>query len=638
VIIVQLHNFPQKFFSIIVQIEKKWYNHKRILETGVEKLPLAIDVKPYLLNKVLGGDSYLTHYAGSGADGEEFVITEFYPTYMVIRNEEDKSTLDVSDRFNKEFAADRDKFVARCEGLSAIKDSSLHPVVEIFERNRTAYMVRKACVMTGIDQYMGGMTMDFDEAFFFMRPLLVSMALAAEKGMIFNISPDDFKVSSFKSLVLCAPPAWDNNFHPTIVKLMQLYYKLVTGTDAPDSGAPAISAYGVEIPNRIEAMVMEVLGGDILYGSLDDFYKKFKTLIDGTQENSQETSKKTLTFMRGAAAVLFVMFAFSLTLLGFGAVNAHRTGTFWANPDLFASDEIPPPPDYDFSAITLTHPRNTADALSGSFAAYDGFLFFRGDGGMKSRLFADIIFIPGATGQLALAEDRLIVPGASPSFIVGHRRTVYFVDSAAGGLVYSVSTTGNDITRVTDYPVLNLAVVGDYLFYTNVDSGHHLYRINLVTNLHERLFEHPVYATLADGSHLFFVVNYGQGTGNTLYAWDIDAGTRIQLATNAAGKMRTFNDLLFFLTTDGRVHSMTFDGRHISTLTAENVRTFDVFFNWLIFAEEGRHIPRAYNMNNGNTYTLSTTDWVSYIWVYDQQIYAIDHRNPNRVHNFGMRW
>jgi hypothetical protein len=604
----------------------------------VDKLPLAIDVKPYVLNKVLGGDNYLTHYAGSGADGEEFVITEFFPSYMVMRNEEDKSSLDVSERFSKEFTDDCEKFTTRAEALSAIKDSSLHPVVEIFDRNHTTYMVRKACGMTTVDQYMSGLSMDYDEAYFFIRPLLISMALAAEKGVIFNISPDDFRVNSFKTLVLSAPLSWDSSFHAPLTQITKLYYKLVTGTDAPDSGAPAISAYGIEIPSRIEAMVMEILGGDILYGSLDDFYKKFKALIDGTQESTKETSQNTLAVMRGVTAVLFVLFALSLTVLVYGAVTAHRAGTFWANPDIFADAEAPPPPIYDFSGITLTHPRNPADTLSGSVATHDGFLFLRGEGGMKSRLFADMMFIPGAMGVLALADDRLIIPSATPSFIVGHGRNIYFVDSSSNNRIYTATTVGDELERVTDFAALNLAVVNDYLFYTHVDMGHHLFRLNLETNVHELIFPYPVVATHAVSHYLFFVVDSVGTPGNSLYVWNLEANTRTLLSTNVGGEIRSFSDIIFYVNTIGRVRSLTFEGRPMATHAIENVRTFDVFFNWIIFTEEGRHVPRAYNMNNGSIFTLSTTEFVSYIFVYDQQIYAIDHRDPSLVHNFSMGW
>ena len=599
-------------------------------------MPLPIDVKPYELNGVVGGDNYMTHYKASNAAGEEFVITEFYPAYMVKRD--DDGTLEVSERFSKEFINDREEFVRRAEGFQEIRDSSLHPVVEIFERNHTAYIVRRACGMTTVDQFMGNQTMDFDEAYHFIRPLLLSMAQVADKGMFFNINLPDFRVNNFRQLVLCAPPSWDTNFHLPLIQIIKLYYKLLTGVDAPEQGAPAFSAYGLEVPARIETLVMEILSGDILYGSLDDFYKKFKSLVDGNVEVGKGTGKRTLAIMRGVIAALFVMFALSLVLLAFGGVRAYQVSYYWANPDNFANSENFPAPEFDFSGITLTHPRSTADALSGSLANHDGFIFFRGEGGLMSRKYADIVFIPGATGMSALAEERLIVPDVTPSFIVGNgrngRRNIYYVDIASGGAIYSASATGENITRVTEHAALNLAIVGDYLFYTNVEENHHLYRLNLETQEHRLVIAQPVYATLGVGSRLFYIVGEG---ANALFVWNTaEEGSPVQIARNAAGGLRAFNDVLFFINTSGQVQSISFDGRPIATHEPQNVRTFDVYFQWLIFTEEGRHVPRAYNLNTGTFFTLSTTAWVSYIWTHDDQIYGIDHSNPNLVHIFDL--
>jgi hypothetical protein len=593
----------------------------------VRKLPLPIDVTPYTLNGVIGGDNYLTHYKASNDDGDAFVITEFYPAYMVKR--EDDGTLGISERFAKEFTNDRDDFIRRAEGFREVRDASLHPVVDVFEKNHTAYIVRRVCGLTSAEQYMGSATMDFDEAYFFVRPLIVSMAMAADKGMLFNITPADFRVNSYKQLVLCAPPSWDSDFHKPLVQIARLYYKLLTGTDAPEQGAPAFSAYGIEVPPRIESLIMEILGGDILYGSLDDFHKKFKSLIDGNIDTSADTGKRTLAAMRGTIAALFVMFSFSLILLVYGGVRAHRISTSWANPDNFATADALPPPLFDFSEITLTHPRNSADPLSGCFAVYGDFMFFRGERGMYSRLVGDITFIPGAVGMTALANDRLIVPNALPAHIVGHGRHVYFADMASDGAIYRAAVTGNDLTRITNNAALNLAVVGDSLFYSSVDDNHSLWRFDINNGIHHRITDGPIYAAVSAGSRLFYVKD------TSLYAWNLEEETLAKIADDVLGRLRIFNgsETIYYLDTYRRIQNVTFDGRTVVTRSPRNVRTYDVFYQWILFTEEGRHVPRAYNMDTGNFYTLSSTDWVSYIWVHDGNIYGIDHRNPRIVHN-----
>jgi hypothetical protein len=341
--------------------------------------------------------------------------------------------------------------------------------------------------------------------------------------------------------------------------------------------------------------------------------------------------------MRGICAVLFVTFILSLTLLVFGGVRAYQVNFYWANPDVFAHNISVRTPTFDFSDVTTTHPRNSADSLVGSFSSHDGSIFFRCEQGLMSRRYGDIVFIPGATGMSALADDRVIVPGATPSFIVGSagngRKTIYFVDVASGGFIYSCTVNGEELTRISNHPALNLAVVGDFLFYTNVDDNHRLYRLDLLSeNRRLVLEETSVFATLGVGSRLFYIAE-----NNRLFVWDTASNEPpVQIARNAASTLRVLADAIFFINTDGQVQAITFDGQPIATFAPTNVRSYDITFNWLFFTEEGRHVPRAFNLHHELFFTLSTTEWVSYIWHHNDQILGIDHDNPHLVHIFNL--
>jgi len=601
-------------------------------------LPLAINVKPYVLKGALGGDNYLAHYNATDSSGETMIISEFYPAYMVKREED--GTLGISERFGKEYATDLAEFVRRAEVFRDARETCLHPVVEIFERNNTAYIVRRACGLTEIDKFMGSATMDFDEAFFFIRPLLLNMAVLANKGLLFNISYSDFRVNSGKHLVLSAPPAWEGNFHASLIQVIKLYYRLITGVNPPEQGVTAPSAYGIELPPRIEDTVMEILAGDILFGSLDNFYKTFKSMVEGTQDTGDGKEKKTLSSLRTVAATLFVLFCFSLPVVALLAVRAHRESTFWANPEIFADAATADAPVHDFSAVTITHPRNAADALPGSIALHDGFVFFRNEGGMYSRRFGDVAFIPGAVGMAAAAEGRLIVPDAVPAFITGHGRYIYFTDAASGGAIFRTTSTGGNVEQITSYPALNLAVVDDYLFYTSPGNNHSLERITLTTNERRRIADGPVHAVHSYGSHLFFIEETTQG--NALYSWDLAENRRVRLSTDATHSLRTSHDprtgagLLYYLNSSGRIRRIDFNGGSAVTFAPQNVSTFDVFFEWLVFAEENRHAPRAYNRNTGETITLSSDEWVSYVRAGGRFVYGIDHTNPTRLLQFDL--
>ena len=592
-------------------------------------MALPIDVSPYELMGITGTDNYLTHYKGRDEREDEFIITEFFPMFMATR--EESGELLISERFQKEFASDRSEFIRRVEAFQDFRDASLHPMVEVFQRNNTTYMVRRTCGMTTVEQYMGGQQMDYDEAFYFMRPLLISMSQASEKGITFKISLQDFRVNQFKQLVLAAPISWENDFHAPLIMLAKLYYRLLTGIEPASEGTPGFNVYGIEVPQRIETLIMEVLGGDILFGSIDDFYKQMKAFIDGRAEVDTGSSKTFINVLKGVAAVLSVALVASLVMLVLGAVNAYRADSFWANPEIFVDSTPAPVPLYDLSAFTITHPRSSADALIGCFELHDGFIFMRNSGGMLRRRVGEVLFVPGAMGVLAAAEDHIIIQGVRPSAIVGHGSNIFFTDTASDGALYRALVGGGELTRIFDHTVLAPAVVGNFMYFAYGGDNFFLYRMHVETLAMDLVLPMPVF-DIIPGGELLFVMAGEPGTDNSgLYVLDFSDYSIRGLVGNVQAGLRMFGETLFFLDGSRRLHSMTPEGVHLAIHSPTNVRSFDVFFQWVVFTEEGRHVPRAYNIETGEFFTLSYTEWASYVWISEGYIFAIDHTNPDRV-------
>ena len=597
-------------------------------------MALPIDVAPYELIGVVTGDSYLTHYKAKDDKNDDYIITEFYPTYMVQRGEDD-SRLDVSERFAKEFVKEREEFIRRVTAFEELEDHSIHPAIEVFERNNTAYLVRKACVLTPVETYMGGQQMDYLEAYQFIKPLLMGMAQAAESGILFSFGLQDLRVNSYRQLVLSGVPVWDTDFHPSLIEVVRLYYRLVTGVEAASEGAPGFSVFGIDVPQRLEGLVMEVLTGDILYGSLDDFYRKFKSIIDGSSETDGGSDIRTVKVLKIVAAVLLVVAVFSTSGLVFGAVQAYRSNFTWANPELFASSDMPELNGNNFTQVAVTHPTNVGDTLNGSFNTHDGFMFLRGQCGMVRRRIDDTVFIPGAAGLAVAGDETLIIEGVSPSFIVGYGRYIYFVDSLAGNFIYRALFNGQELERITEHPALYLAAVGGFLYYTSPTQGYHLYRINLATLESQLYLPMPAFSTIVYGSRLYFVSGVGTEYSG-LYVVDTETGESEGIIGGVGFGIRTWNGRVFYKDMWGQVRSIDMLHRPITTHAPRNVLTFDVFAQWIIFTEEGRHVPRAYNLNTGVSYTLTATEWVSYLWADDGSVYGIDHRNPQVVHQFSL--
>jgi len=611
-------------------------------------MPLPTGIEPYSLGGVISGDNSLTHYKAMSEQGDAYVVTEFNPAYMVTRD--DAGVLEVSERFQKEFANDLGSFINRAEAIQLIQDSSIHPIVDILERNNTAYLVRRACNMVTVDSYMGGQQMDYIEAYHFIRPVLLSMAQVADAGVAFNIQFQDFRVSASKQLVLSAPLTWDSDFRPQLTELARLFYKLVTGVEASEQGAPGFAVYGLEIPQRVESLIMDILSGDITYGSLDDFYKTFRSLLEAGTDIDPNAGKQTVKILQAVAGVLLVVLILAVGFMVTRWVNAYQYSFFWTNPRIFASAELPPPPTNDFSELAFTHPRDVSDPLGGIFSYFNGFVFFRNQEGMIRRRVAEIFAIPGATGVLATVEDTIIIEGVRPSFIVGHGEFIYFVDTSNGSYIYRSYVNGDELERITDFAALNLAVLGNGLFYTRPDTGNHLFRMNLNTYLHELILPMPVFKTLPavllnnvgerNVERLFVMAGEPNTANSGLYMLDLGGPSAagfvepsIEGFVGGVGfGLQIFNEMLYYLDMNGRINVMTAYGRHIRTLPIENVRNFDVFFQWVVFTENGRHIPRAYDMDFNEFHTISSVHWLNYVWINEGFIYGLDHRTPNLVH------
>ena len=599
-------------------------------------MSLTVNVNPYALEGMISGDNYFTHYKARGDDNEEFHITEFFPSYMAQRDEE-TGELVVSETFANEFTEGRLEFIRRAEEYEKIRDASLHPIVEVFQRNNTAYVVRRVCMMTTVESYMGGQQMDFDEAFHFIRPALLSLAQAAEQKIMFNLSIKDFRVNHFKQLVSCGLPTWDTDFHPTLKQIAKLYYKLVTGVEAAETNTPGFAIYGLTVPPRIESIILEVLNGEILYGSLYDFFKQFKALIEGSSDTPQGDGKTMMKILRVAAAVLSVALIISSVFLVRNAVRTYRAETFWTNPGIFADPLLAEAPPYDFSQITLTHPTNNMDAISGTFGQYDGFMFFRDSAGIMRRRVEDMMVIPGAMGVLAVHDDTIVLRGVRPAFFTGYDGFVYFVDTSSDSAIYRMRVNGDEFERVSDFAALNLAVVGSYLYFTRPDTNNHLFRKDLESFQEELVLPMPVFATLVDEDSRLLIMAGEPNTENSgLYVLDFENYEITPIAGGVGGVVRHFLGRVYYLDMQGRINVIREDGEHLGVLAPTNVKSFDVFFQWVVFTEEGRHVPRAYNMNNGRFFTLSSTEWLSYVWVREETVFGLDHRNPNIVHSFNL--
>ncbi|MCL2603998.1 MAG: DUF5050 domain-containing protein [Defluviitaleaceae bacterium] len=601
-------------------------------------MALDIQLDPYVIDSVLVRDSYLTHYKAAGAGRAQFIATEFYPTYMADRTP--NHSLKISERFTKEFQAELESFKDRAAKMSEMKGAIL-PIHEVVERNNTAYVIRRVSNFVTVESYMNAQKMPYDEAFLFIRPLMISLAQAQANGVVFNFSIKDLRVTPQRQLMLDAVFAWDMNFHPSLIEIVKLYFKLITGQTYSKEKSN-VKDLGVTIPARLDDIINEVLSGnEILYGSLDDFYKKFKSVLDMEAGNAAANSTASGRMMGVAARVLFFLVIVSMAGMVYGGITAFRASNRWANPDRFADTSLPTPSRFDFTGVALTHPRDAGDAIGGCFHFYDIYLFYRSDWGRpvlaRRRIEERLIQIPGV---VSTEDETIFVDNVLPSFIntwvsADRGGFILFANGLSDNRVYRATLSGSDrgLTRVSENTALNLIVVGDYLYYSNYDNGHFLYRIDLNTWEDQPVVSMRVHTTTTDGENLYFLSGPSGGPFG-VFALDPDEPTLIrQLAANAGMVLFYEEEALYFNDhTTGNVRAITTDGDVIRTWEDINVHTFTLEGPWLIFTESGHLIPRAVHIRRGDGIILDATQRMSYIWARNGVLYGLDYVNNQLTH------
>jgi len=605
-------------------------------------MPLDIQLPPYTLDSVLVRDSYLTHYNATGSGRAQYIATEFYPTYMADRAP--NGSLNISERFTKEFDAELNNFKQRAAKMDEIQGAIL-PIEGVVENNNTAYVVRRVCAFTTIENYMNNQRMEFKEAFLFMRPLLLSLGAAQSNGVVFNFTMRDLRVTPQRQLMLDATFAWEADFTYSLVEVAKLYFKLVTGHTFSKE-QPSFKDHGVNLPPRIEEIFNEVLSGeDILYGSIDDFFKRVRREFDaemggGDAANASKSSKA----MGTAAFVLTLLLIVALGGLVYGGLVAYRASNRWIHTEFAdATFEVP---RFDFTQHALTHPRNTGDALGGSFHFYDIFLFSRSDWGrpvMARRAIEErALQLPGV---VATEEETIFIDNVLPSFINtwtltddegdAVRSYIFFVDGLSDNRIYRATLVGanRELTRITEQSALHMTILEDYLYFANHDRAI-LYRVNLHTLETRPAVNMPIFGTATDGERLLYLSGPVGGPFGVYASYPDNLGAASRLAQDV-GFTLLYDPVraqLFFNNSQGHIIALDADGYEVARWDDINALSFTVDGRFIIFVEPGHLNPRVINMNTGDRFVLDTTYWLAYIWARNGVLYGIDHVHRGMVH------
>lgn len=576
-------------------------------------MPLTVTLPPYQVVSVLNEDSYFTFYRAVKND-VQYDIMEFMPGYMAQRT--DSGELAVSSRFEQEYAQALQKFINRAGDLKYINDVSVPPVEEIIERNNTAYIVRRMCEYPTITTYLGDKHMPCSEAYVFIRPLLVCLIQAERKDLSFAFSEPDLRVNHYHQLIMDTFFTWDVNRGRTIMLVNELFYRLLTGNRYQDTKALP-SALGITVPPRVEAVLAEVLNGDALYGSTDDFFKKFKSVMDSEFKQEGDRSKKRMnpTLVKWVLIVMSALVVFTTVYLLIYHVYIpvyNMANPNLANPELLST---PPPAqavaaeDRNFTAYTMTNPDDPNDILNGAVYESRGSLYYRAwkNGYYLARRGPDGV-------------ETVLLHEVRPAFIVVSGDYVYFSDGLSGYKIYRVDIKGGNAVIISQNAALFLQTDGDYLYYTNLDDFNRIYRIDTNTLTDELYAEQTAYDTVANRGVLY----YADG-GRHFNLYKNEGGELTRLNETPSDNLRMRNNRLYYIDlNDGMIRAVTTEGKPVTLDCPVKAHAFDIAGQWLVIIEAETYRLRGYNLDTGERVMLLNRR-AAYAQTADGAVYAAEY-------------
>jgi hypothetical protein len=242
-------------------------------------------------------------------------------------------------------------------------------------------------------------------------------------------------------------------------------------------------------------------------------------------------------------------------------------------------------------------------------------------------------------GVVSTDEEIIFIDNVLPSFIhtwVNERREgfIFFTDGLSDNRIYRATLSGSERnkTRISENTALHMVVIGDYLYYSNYDHNHYLYRIDLNDMTERLVLAMPVFTNVSDGDSLFFFSGEPGGPFN-LYVLHPDTPTVVRKLAAHTGNLLFFQDeALYFNTPEGHIHRISPEGEPLRIWDDINAHSFARDGNWLIFTEPSHLHPRIIHLRRDETYTLDAIHRLAYIWARNGVLYGLDYVNNAKTH------
>ncbi|MCL1998429.1 MAG: DUF5050 domain-containing protein [Turicibacter sp.] len=600
-------------------------------------------VDPYFIEERISGTSFLTNYRAvfeDGSDNRNFVITEFNPTFMV-RRHEDGNTIEPVERFLIEFETALERFTKMSEAFSELNEPHIASIENVLKVNNTVYVVRELDSRNrSLDGGLGTEKMDFNDAYQLLRPLTQNLATAWKAGLLFQFDLTTIRVTPYQQLLLVAMFDWETDHTKTIKQLGYLFYRLVTGIVFNPS-SPDYERFS--LPPRLGAAMKDILTGEPAYGSIDDFNKQMRAIMDiegrkivethseVEEEGESKPIKKPIAFALIGAAAVFVVGAIVVPLVWLVLyVQSFEIGEIEHRVPFHvtAAEAATTPFVRLHSGYAITDPRDATVMLNGSFLLNAGMVYhrsFQATNGLSSRM---------ATG----GSTNLVISDVRPAFLTAHGGYIYFSDGLANYSIRRVRPDGTGLETVSENMASFLTVDGNTLFYTNHSNRDFLYAMDLGSLQSTAFLQKPVYEPVILGRYLFFV----NGSSNfRIYSISLDNPSAAAVRMNDANtdNLRVSGTTLYYRNIDnGTIHLVNALGEETVLEIPIPVESFDILPSLLaptIFTiiEEGTNELWFYDRHQ----LISSGIFASYVSIINSSLaYAIDFNDSNTIREVPM--
>ena len=579
-------------------------------------------IMPYVIEEIVSSDSFYTNYRAINSDLEEervYTITEFNPSFMVTRTE--NGALEPTERFIIEYETALDRFTKFAETLENLGEPFIAPIVQTLELNNTMYVVRLSDrPYRALSEGMGTTRRDFNDAYVILRPLLQSLVTAYKRNLFFQFLPGSVRVNSYGQLILDSMFSWEINHRHTIFEIGKLFYQLIAGVEYNPSIAENPTVDDLSLPPRLTATLKEVLSNEAAYGSIEDFSRQLRTVMDieGNKEIILDRplgparTAEAATVKKGAAAGVLTAVAIAAVLL----VGAPLAWIF--GPNLFSGNEdningtpaayndedtadiinepvIPVVFVRTHTAYAITDPNDPAIMLNGSFYESGGTVF-------------QSIYQNG----FALSQDaNVIVRGVRPAFITSHGDFIYFSDGFSDYNIRRVRRDGSGLETISNHTASFLLIDGNYLFYTNHSDRDFLYRMNLTTLQSSPFLQLAAYETAVHAGQLFFINGSG---GFRIYSLPLDEPGASPIRINDANSdnLRVAGGHIFYRNVeDNTISRITPDGTPTAFTVPLQAASFDISGQNMAVLEAGSNQLWFFNISSHDL--IPTGHFASYV-------------------------